>query len=176
MISVLDPDNGRLQGDGSFEVRGVLSDTVLSVGPLSGEWTLKAIEVEGRDLGDLPLPIEHGGTLVGVRVVLTNHPTIIRGALRDEKQSPAEGTVIVFADDRTKWREDSRAVRVTRLDQRGLFTFKGLPPGEYFLVALDSVQEGQWYDPEFLEGLKSRASRVVVADAESKIVDLLLRK
>lgn len=176
MTSVLDPDNGRVQSDGSFEVRGVLSDTVLSVSALSGEWTLKAIEVEGRDLGDLPLPIEHGRTLAGVRVVLTNRPTIIRGALRDEKQSPAEGTVIVFADDSAKWREDSRAVRATRLDQRGLFTFKGLPTGDYFLVALDSVQEGQWYDPEFLERLKSRAKRVAIADAESKTVDLVLRK
>ena len=108
--------------------------------------------------------------------MLTSRPTIIRGALRDEKQNPAEGTVIVFADDSAKWREGSRTIRATRLDQRGLFTFKGLPAGDYFLVALDSVQEGQWYDPEFLEGLKGRARRVAIADAESKQVDLVLRK
>ena len=70
----------------------------------------------------------------------------------------------------------SETIRTTRLDQRGLFTFKGLPAGDYFLVALDSVQEGQWYDPEFLEGLKDRARRVAIADAESKHVDLVLRK
>jgi protocatechuate 3,4-dioxygenase beta subunit len=176
MISVLHPDNGRVQSDGSFEVHGVLGDTVLSVGPLTGEWTLKAIEVEGRDMADLPLPIEPGKTLSGVRVVLTSRPTTIRGALRDDRQNPAEGTVIVFADDSTKWRDGSRTIRATRLDQRGLFTFKGLPAGDYFLVALDSVQEGQWYDPEFLEGLKGRARRVAIADAESKQVDLVLRK
>jgi hypothetical protein len=176
MVSVLHPDNGRVQSDGSFEVQGVLSDTVLSIGPLTGEWTLKAIEVDGRDLADLPLPIEHGKTLPGVRVVLTRRPTIIRGALRDENHNPAEGTVIIFADDSATWREGSRTIRATRLDQRGLFTFKGLPAGDYFLVALDSVQEGQWYDPEFLEELKGRARRVAIADAESKHVDLMLRK
>jgi hypothetical protein len=176
MISVLHPDNGRVQSDGSFEVQGVLSETVLSIGPLPGEWTLKAIEVQGRDIADLPLPIEHGKTLSGVRVVLTSRPTIIRGALRDGRQNPAEGTVIVFADDSAKWREGSRAVRTTRLDQRGLFTFKGLPAGDYLLAALESVQEGQWYDPEFLEGLRDRARRVTIADAESKQVDLVLRK
>jgi protocatechuate 3,4-dioxygenase beta subunit len=176
MISVLHPDNGRVQSDGSFEIQGVLSDTVLSIGPLTGEWTLKAIEVEGRDMADLPLPIEHGKTLSGVRVVLTSRPTTIRGALRDERQNPAEGTVIVFAEDSAKWREGSRTIRTTRLDQRGLFTFKGLPAGDYFLVALDSVQEGQWYDPEFLEGLKSRARRVAIGDAEARQVDLVLRK
>lgn len=176
MISVLRPDNGRVQSDGSFEVQGVLSDTVLSIGPLTGEWTLKAIEVEGRDMADLPLPIEHGKTLSGVRVVITNRPTTLRGALRDDRQNPAEGTVIVFAEDSATWREGSRTIRATRLDQRGLFTFKGLPAGDYFLVALDSVQEGQWYDPEFLEGLKGRARRVAIADAEAKQVDLVLRK
>jgi protocatechuate 3,4-dioxygenase beta subunit len=176
MISVLHPDNGRVQSDGSFEVRGVLSDTVLSIGPLTGEWTLKAIEVEGRDMADLPLPIEHGKTLSGVRVVLTTRPTTIRGALRDDRQNPAEGTVIIFAEDSAKWREGSRTIRATRIDQRGLFTFKGLPAGDYFLVALDSVQEGQWNDPEVLEGLKGRARRIAIADAESKVVDLVLRK
>lgn len=176
MTSVLHPDNGRVQSDGSFEVQGVLSESVLSIGPLTGEWTLKAIEVDGRDMADLPLPLEHGRTLSGVRVVLTSRPTIVRGALRDESQQPAEGTVIVFAEDSAKWREGSRTIRTTRLDQRGLYAFKGLPAGEYFLIGLESVQEGQWYDPEFLEQLKGRASRVAIADAESKQVDLVLRK
>jgi hypothetical protein len=157
-------------------VQGVPPDTVLSIGPLTGEWTLKAIEIEGRDMADLPLPIEHDKTLSGVRVVLTSRPSTIRGVLRDEKQNPAEGTVIVFADDSAKWRDGSRVVRATRLDQRGLFTFKGLPAGDYLLVALDSVQDGQWHDPEFLEGLRGRARRVAIADAESKQVDLVLRK
>lgn len=176
ITSVLNPDNGRLRSDGSFEVQGVPSDSVLSIGPLSGDWTLKAIEVEGRDIADLPLPIEHGKTLSGVRIVLTNRPTTIRGALRDEKLKPAEGTVIVFAEDSAKWRDGSRAVRTTRPDDGGLFTFKGLPAGDYLLVALDSVQEGQWHDPEFLEGLRPRAERVTIADAESKQVNLVLRK
>ena len=88
MTSILGPDNGRVRSDGSFEVQGVFSDTVLSIGPLPGEWTLKAIEVEGRDIADLPLPIEHGATLSGVRVVLTSRPTTIRGvAARREAES-----------------------------------------------------------------------------------------
>jgi hypothetical protein len=53
--------------------------------------------------------------------------------------------------------------------------FKGLPAGDYFLVALNTVQNGQWYDPDFLEGLKDRASRVRIADTEAKQVDLVVR-
>jgi hypothetical protein len=176
MTSILSPDNGRVRSDGSFEVQGVLSDTVLSISPLTGDWTLKAIEVEGRDIADDPLPVEHGATLSGVRILLTSRPTTIRGALRDEKQKPAEGTVIVFAEDSAKWRDGTRMIRATRPDQRGLFAFKGLPAGDYLLVALDYVQDGQWNDPEFLAGLKARAERVAIADGESKQMDLVLRK
>ncbi|HEY7502312.1 MAG TPA: carboxypeptidase-like regulatory domain-containing protein [Vicinamibacterales bacterium] len=176
MASVVSPDNGRVRSDGTFEVHGVLSDTVLSVSPLTAEWTLKAIEVEGKDVADQPMPIEPGGTLSGVRVVLTNRPTTIAGAVRDEKQNPAEGTVIAFAEDSAKWRDGTRMIRATRPDQRGRFSFKGLPAGEYLLIALDYVLEGQWNDPEFLDGLKGRAERVALADAETKQLDLVLQK
>jgi Carboxypeptidase regulatory-like domain len=176
VTSLPSPDNGRVRSDGSFEVRGVPSDAVLSISPLPGDWTIKAIEVEGRDMADYPLPVAHGATLSGVRIVLTSRPTTIRGMLRDEKQKPAEGTVIVFADDTAKWRDGSRAIRATRPDQRGLFMFKGLPAGDYFLIALDYVLEGHWHDPEFLDGLKARAERVAITDAESKNMDLIVRK
>ena len=176
MISVLHPDNGRVQGDGSFEVQGVLRDTVLSIGPLPADWTLKAIEVDGRDMADLPLPVAHGAVLSGVRVVLTRRPAIVRGTLRDERRNPADGTVVVFAEDSAKWREGSRMVRTGRADRAGSFSLKGLPAGDYFVAAVAQIQEGQWHDPEFLEGLRPRARRITIADAESKQIDLVLGK
>ncbi len=176
MTSVPNPDNGRVRSDGTFEVQGVLSDTVLSVSTLTGDWALKSIDVEGKDFADQPMPVEHGATLAGVRVVLTNRPTTITGAVRDEKKNAAEGTVIAFAEDSAKWRDGTRMIRATRPDQRGRFTFKGLPAGDYLLIALDYVLEGQWNDPEFLDGLKGRAERLALADAESKQLDLVLQK
>ena len=53
---------------------------------------------------------------------------------------------------------------------------QGAASGRLFLVALDYVLEGQWHDPEFLDGLKARAKGVALADAESKQVDLVVRK
>ncbi len=176
MTSVPNPDNGRVRSDGTFEVQGVLSDSVLAISTLTGDWTLKAIDVEGKDFADQPMPVEQGATLSGVRVVLTNRPTTITGAVRDEKKNAAEGTVIAFAEDSAKWRDGTRMIRATRPDQRGRFTFKGLPAGDYLLIALDYVLEGQWNDPEFLDGLKGRAERLALADAESKQLDLVLQK
>ena len=69
---------------------------MLSIGRLTGDWTLKTVELNGRNLADDPIDVRHGETLTGVRVVLTNRPTQTRGVLLDEKKQPAEGTVVVF--------------------------------------------------------------------------------
>ena len=169
------PDNGRVNKDGTFEVKGVTGHVMFSIAPLTGDWTLKAVEVEGRDVSDEPLEVAHGAVNT-IRVVLTSRPSHIRGGLTNDKREPAEGTIVVFPEDSARWREGSRAIRSARPDQNGEFSIKGLPPGNYLVAALDYVQEGQWNDPEFLEGLKAGAERVSLAESESKRVDLTLKK
>ena len=170
-------DNGRVGKDGTFEFKGAFGPTVLSVNPLPAGWVVKAIEYEGRDVADGLIDVKHGDAIAGIRVVLTNRPTVVRGAIRDEKtQAPADGTVILFATDSAKWREESRSIRSARPDQNGRFEVRGLPPGEYLAVALDYVQDGQWNDPEFLEGLKSIADRFTLNESETKALDLNVQK
>jgi hypothetical protein len=169
-------DNGRVNADGTFEVKALVGPVVLSIGTLIGDWTLKAVDLNGRDVADDPIEVRHGETMSGVRVVLTNRPTHVRGGLLDEKQQPAEGTVVIFPEDTSRWREDSRTIRSARPDQHGEFSIKGLPAGKYLIAALDYVQDGQWYDPEFLADLRPRAERLSLAEAESKRIDLTVKK
>jgi len=168
--------NGRVNADGTFEMKAVVGPVVLSIGTLTGDWTLKSVELNGRNLADDPIDVRHGETLTGVRVVLTNQPTRLGGVLLDEKKQPADGTVVVFPEETSRWREDSRTVRAARPDQRGEFSIKGLPAGKYLIAAVDYVQDRQWYDPEFLADLRPRAQRLLLAEAESKRVDLTVQK
>lgn len=168
--------NGRVNADGTFELKALIGPVVLTIGTLTGDWTLKAVELNGRNLADDPIDVPHGATMSGVRVVLTNRPTHVRGGLLDEKQQPAEGTVVIFPEETSRWREDSRTVRAARPDQHGEFSIKGLPAGKYLIAAVDYVQDGQWYDPEFLAELRPRAERLSLAEAESKRIDLTVKK
>jgi hypothetical protein len=168
--------NGRVDKSGAFELKHVCGPLRLAVEALSGDWTLKSVLLDRRDLADEPIDVAHGATVTGLRVVLTRTPTSLRGAVTDEKQKPADGTVVIFPEDRAHWRGQSRRVRAARPDQRGAYSFKGLPAGNYLVVAVDYVEDGQWGDPEFLDGLKPHAARVALADAESKTMDLVLRK
>jgi hypothetical protein len=36
--------------------------------------------------------------------------------------------------------------------------FRTLPPGEYYAVALDSIEPGEWADRDFLERVRARAT------------------
>jgi carboxypeptidase family protein len=167
---------GHVSADSTFELKAVVGPVVLSIRTLTGDWTLKAVEHNGRDLADDPIEVPHGQTISGVRVVLTNRPTLVRGGLLDDKQQPAEGTVVIFPEDTSRWREDSRTVRSARPDQHGEFSIKGLPAGKYLIAAVDYVQDGQWYDPEFLADLRPRAERLSLAEAESKRIDVTVKK
>jgi hypothetical protein len=167
--------NGHVNPDGTFEIRGVLGPAVLTIGTLTGDWTLKAVEFNGRDIADDPIELPHGAAATGVRLVLTNRPTRIHGALLNEAQQPADGTIVIFPEEMSRWREDARSVRAVRPNQRGEFAIVGLPAGRYLVAAVDYVQDGQWYDPQFLADLRDRAERLTLADAESKRLDLTIR-
>jgi hypothetical protein len=87
----------------------------------------------------------------------------------------ADYTVILFAADEQKWTIRSRFVHNARPAQDGRFTVHGVPPGDYLAVALPYVSGAEWTDPEFLDLLRDRATRVTVAEGESKVIDLVVR-
>jgi hypothetical protein len=74
--------------------------------------------------------------------------------------------VIAFFVDPGAWRPQTRQVQASRADSGGVFHIRGLPPGDYHLVALDDVEQGAWYDPSFLENVRSSAVRVSVSEGE----------
>jgi hypothetical protein len=61
-----------------------------------------------------------------------------------------------------------------RPDQTGTFKVTTLPPGEYFAIALDHVDQMQWTDPEFLESVSRQASTVSLIEGETRTLDLRL--
>ena len=104
---------------------------------------------------------------------MSNRVTTVTGQLADDRGVPlANGTVVVFADDSSKWGVGSRFVRAVRPDQQGRWEVKGLPAGEYHAAALDYVEELAWNDPAFLESLRVHARRVLLADGATQSVSL----
>jgi hypothetical protein len=81
--------------------------------------------------------------------------------------------VVVFAADASKWSYPSRFVRTASTDETGRFRINGLPPAErYLIVAADYLDDGEHYDPEFLERMRATATEFSLDDAEARTLDL----
>jgi hypothetical protein len=136
---------------------------------------VKAVMHDGRDIAELPIELRSGETLSGVQVIVTKRVTSLTGQLVDDKGGPlSDGSVIVFAEDSTKWVEDSRFVRSSRPDQSGRWRIRGLPPGDYLAVAVDTVEDGQWNEPEYLESIRRYGQKVTLVEAGDHTVALKL--
>lgn len=108
-------------------------------------------------------------------MIVTNRVTTVAGTVTGEKDAPvADGTVIVFHTDPTRWSDESRYVRAARPDQHGHFELRALPPGEYLAVAIRYVENGRWTDPEYLQSMRRRARPLVLKDGGSETLSLAL--
>ena len=166
------PDSGRVKDDWTFTVTSVFGAARPRASVPDG-WTVKAILHDGRDMSDAPTEMKSGEELTDVQVIVSKRVTTVSGQLLDDKGAPlVDGTVIVFADEASKWADESRWVRAVRPDQQGRYQIQGLPPGDYLAVAVDYVEEGFWNDPEYLESIRRLGQRLTLGEAESRTLSL----
>jgi hypothetical protein len=167
-------DSGRVREDWTFVVSGVFGPARIRA-TLPDGWTVKQILQDGRDVTDSVFEMRSGETLQGLQVIVTDRTNAIAGQLADDKGAPiVDGTVIAFSTDTEKWTEDSRFVQSARPDQEGKYRVRALPAGEYFVVAVNYVEEGMWNDPEFLDSVRRYAQKVSLGDADTQTASLKL--
>ena len=152
-----------------------MSPAVVSPGRIPDGWSLKSVLQGGVDVTDTGLQFKVGEDVDNVQIVLTARSTTVSGQVADSKGLPAKDyTVVLFPDDSARWTPMSRYIRTERPDQQGGFKVKGLPAGHYLAVAVDTVENGQESDPEFLEQMRSLATPFDLNENEQKSLALKL--
>jgi protocatechuate 3,4-dioxygenase beta subunit len=160
-------EGGRVRDDWTFTVSGILGAARIRATVPDG-WIVKAILQDGRDVTDAAFEGRTGEVVPGLQIVVSDRLNTLSGQLTDDKGVPiADGTVLVFSADSSKWTDDSRYVQAARPDQDGKYQIRGLPPGEYLAAALDYVEEGMWNDPEYLESIRGLGQRFTLGEADS---------
>jgi hypothetical protein len=141
-------------------------------GSASG-WALRSAFVNGADSLDVPFIVAPGRSIDDVVVVFTDHPTELSGTLQAATNAPtADYFIVVFAGDRKFWLPSARRNVTARPASSGKYAVRNLPPGEYFIVAVTDVEQGDWWDPAFLERLSPVAIRFTLSEGEKKTLDL----
>ncbi len=158
--------------NGQFAISDVMPGLYMlrAIGPRG--WTMKSVYVDGRDATDLPLEVKTDN-VGGINVIFTDKIGSLTGAVRDARGSGVGNiSVIAFPSDPKLWMPQSRHIVTARTDAGGTYRFSAIPPGDYLVAAVEDVEQGEWFDPEFLEQIKVEATKVRIDEGEQKTQDL----
>jgi hypothetical protein len=147
---------------------------ILRAAPVRG-WTVESATTGDRDIVDDPIDIR--SNIVDLVLTLTDRPlgTIAGSALGDGGQPATDASVIVFPASVSQRQDSSaaaRRLRAIRAQVNGAFAIAGLPPGDYFALALNADPPAGWQDPLRLEAWEKVATRVTVALEEVQRLNL----
>jgi hypothetical protein len=130
---------------------------------------MKSVYLDGQDVTDHVIELSPGQRANGLNVIFSDRTSGVAGFVRAAEDVPATGsTVIAFPSDEKLWRPQTRRIQTARADQNGAYRISDLPPGDYLVVATDDVEQGEWFDPSFLETAREKALRLTIAEGEQK--------
>jgi hypothetical protein len=137
-------------------------------------WFLKAVIVDGKDVTDLGFEVASGQTTAGIQVVVTQRMASLTGVVTGADGKPvSDSSVVAFAADEAKWGPSTRFIVSGASREDGSFSLRGLPQGEYVVVAVAPLEAGEETDPERLARWRSTGRRITVADGEARSISLM---
>ena len=161
--------------EGTFEIKGLAGQRIFRVSNIPAGWVLKSVRLSGTDITDTGIDIKPNDPVTGLEVVLTSKSTEVTGSVKAGNDAATDYTVVIFSEDPQKWTAPmTRHIASARPNQEGRFQVKHLPAGSYYVVAVDYIAQGDWNDPDVLERLKARATRITLDEGEVKTLSLSL--
>jgi protocatechuate 3,4-dioxygenase beta subunit/predicted aconitase with swiveling domain len=169
------PSSIHIFSDLTFRTAGISGPRVFRLTRAPREWALKAVLLNGVDVTDTPIAFGTSEQSVSdLEVVLTDRASEVSGRVTDTRgRGVADCTVVVFATASSFWSQpESRFLAMARSDRDGTFGAGGLPPGQYYVAAVDRLLEGEWQDPDVLASLVPGSTSVILAEGQKLSVTL----
>ena len=139
---------------------------------LPGDYYLKAILLSGHEVS--PDNVVVSGRRGDMEVVLSPFGAHIEGVLFDEKDQPTRGSILLVPDVPEPGPPD--LFRRTSADGKGKFTLRGVAPGSYRLVTMESVNlDSEINTPDFLRTIGNRGDGLIVEERGQYTVSLRLQ-
>jgi hypothetical protein len=144
----------------------------------SGGWFVQSVTLGGKDITDRALDLQADAT--SLVVTYTDRPSKVSGTVTDARGDVSPTAIVVaFPIDQRRWSGYGASPRILKsalATRAGVYTFDHLPPGDYYVIAIDPAEADGWKDPSRLEALANEATKLtVVADDPSKRLDLRLK-
>jgi hypothetical protein len=168
-------DSGLVDEQGIFKIVGISGKVLFRLSPLPTGWSLRSVRFDGHDITDIPLEVTTN--IAGLEIVLTDQQSTFSGTVRDVRGETVEDYIVVLlprnlADGIVL----NRFVATLRPDQDGRFEMRGVVPGDYFAVALESLESGDEWDPAIQKQLRDHAKEFTIKEGQALSVELVLQR
>jgi len=170
-MSAQDDETGgawaRVKKDGTFQMLDVPDGSfAFSVSGLEEGWYVKAVRLGAADILAKGLEVEKGASGGMIQVVLSKGGTQLEGSVKQDDKPMVGVRVRITADPETPYtRLRSRS---TSTDQSGHFSFIGIAPGQYRVIAKTTGPVGA--------NLSASDPQVInVSEHEHKTIELTVR-
>jgi hypothetical protein len=159
--------NGTLDDDGSFTLAGASGRVFFNVPAPSG-WMVKSVTLDGDDITDVPLDLTGRASIPDLRIVLTDKLTNVSGQVSNTRGEALQDYVVVIQPvERKEPVIASRFIRTVRPDTTGTFQTRGMRPGRYLATAVQALDEGQQFNPEYQGQLREKGTSFSVSEGGS---------
>jgi hypothetical protein len=172
--------------DGTFSIPASAGDFRINIAPIlnvtpvrfsSPLWpSLRNAYVKSIHLGDTDvlngtLHLDRQPSAI-LEVVIATIPGALDGQVVGSGPGQiADSTVLLLPD----MRQRNELYRTTTADATGRFHFDRIPPGDYKVFSWAEIEDGAWYDPEFMKNNESRGTpvRIPAGRPETVRIDLI---
>ncbi|HKQ88130.1 MAG TPA: carboxypeptidase regulatory-like domain-containing protein [Candidatus Acidoferrales bacterium] len=165
----------QVQSDGSFTITGVPDGTyALNVWSRCGACFVKAVSSNGADLFGRPIDVEGGAGPSPLDIVYSSNTADVNGTVATSDDQPGIGALVVVLPNPDAPNREMR-YRTATTDQYGRFDIKGVPPGEYTIIALQGMSDDESFlDPDFMQQYANKAETLNLAEGDHKTLQLNL--
>jgi hypothetical protein len=138
-------------------------------------WMVKSVTLDGEDVTDVPYELANGDVIDSLRVVLTDKLTDVSGGVTGERSQSIKDYVVVVQPEEPKPAQiATRYIQTARPDQDGRFRVRRIPPGRYVATAVDALEQGREWDPDYQPKLREAGKAFSIKEGESIVLDLKL--
>jgi hypothetical protein len=137
-----------------------------------GDLVAKSIRSEDTDVMQEGLTVSDTGKLP-LEITLSHDAATVEGIVQDSDDHPVPGATVVLVPE-TKRRSRHSLYERTSTDQSGRYRFGSVTPGDYKLFVWADVEDGIWFDPEFMKDVESDGHSITVAAKDRQAINLRL--
>jgi Carboxypeptidase regulatory-like domain len=165
---------GDTNKEGAFRIAGILPGRYrVMLQPLGDNAYIKSMQLDGVTSATSEIDLSRGAGGSHVKMVVKDNAAEISGAVLDEDGQPLLGAMAEIRVLNSSSGDDPPASEQVRgFAGEGRYSIRHVPPGKYWLLAVDPLHSGDVTSPDVMKTLAAGATEVDVKEGDRLVKDL----